>query len=188
MSYDFWCFVTLIHGVVDWSAVCDCGISWLYSLTFYLLSSHSTIVIKIQKKEWDSVYSWAWGLLCNSKNTEYKSNGILTRTVLSVVVGHVVLGIHIFHSLETNRAGLISRQILVLSEHIFFQFERKRNLKYTYIVLLQLGLCLLCVPFSWRHARLACSYVCGISWLYSIIFGTIINVDDNTIVLHMIKL
>ena len=22
------------HGIVGWSAVCECGISWLYSLTF----------------------------------------------------------------------------------------------------------------------------------------------------------
>ena len=23
------------HGTMDWSAVCDCGISWSYSLSFY---------------------------------------------------------------------------------------------------------------------------------------------------------
>ena len=46
--------------------------------------------------------------------------GILTRTVWSVVVGHVVLAIHIVHSLETNMAGPISRQIIVLSEHNLF--------------------------------------------------------------------
>ena len=26
--------MVLHHGVVDWSAVCDCDISWSYSLTF----------------------------------------------------------------------------------------------------------------------------------------------------------
>ena len=60
------------------------------------------------------------------------------------------------------------------------------NLKYTYIV--QLGLYLLCVPSSRRHAWLACSLDCDISWPYSIIFETIIIVDDNTIVLNNIKL
>ena len=29
------CYVTLPHGTVGWSAVCDCGISWSYSLTFW---------------------------------------------------------------------------------------------------------------------------------------------------------
>ena len=28
------CSVALLHGAVGWSAVCDCGISWSYSLTF----------------------------------------------------------------------------------------------------------------------------------------------------------
>ena len=27
------CSVALPHGVLDWFAVCDCGISWSYSLT-----------------------------------------------------------------------------------------------------------------------------------------------------------
>ena len=48
---------------------------------------------------------------------EHNLCGILTRTVWSVVVGHVVLAVHIVHSLETNVAGQISRQIIVLSEH-----------------------------------------------------------------------
>ena len=60
---------------------------------------------------------------------EYKSCGILTRTVWSVVVGHLVLAIHIVHSLETNRAGPgarpISRQIIVLSEHNLFTLKGK---------------------------------------------------------------
>ena len=29
--------VALPHGAVGWSAVCDCGISWSYSLTFWKL-------------------------------------------------------------------------------------------------------------------------------------------------------
>ena len=33
------------------------------------------------------------------------------------MVGHVVIAIHIVHSLETNRAGPISRQIIVLSDY-----------------------------------------------------------------------
>ena len=32
-------FVSLPHGAVGWSVVCDCGISWSYSLTFGPLSS-----------------------------------------------------------------------------------------------------------------------------------------------------
>ena len=44
-------FVAFTHGVVGWSAVCDCGISGSYSLTFYFLSSYSYIfLIKIQQK------------------------------------------------------------------------------------------------------------------------------------------
>ena len=37
------CSLALLHGAVGWSAVCDCGISLSYSLTFLL---HG--VIKIQ--------------------------------------------------------------------------------------------------------------------------------------------
>ena len=29
-SCDCWCFVSLPHGAVSWSAVCDCGITWSY--------------------------------------------------------------------------------------------------------------------------------------------------------------
>ena len=32
MSYCCKCPVALPHGAVSWSAVCDCGISWSYSL------------------------------------------------------------------------------------------------------------------------------------------------------------
>ena len=38
---------------------------------------------------------------------EHKSCGILTRSVWSVVIGHVVLDIHIVHSSETDRAGQV---------------------------------------------------------------------------------
>ena len=43
------------------------------------------------------------------------------------MVGHVVLALHIVHSLETNRAGPIARQILVLSEHNLFTLKGMRN-------------------------------------------------------------
>ena len=56
---------------------------------------------------------------------EHKSCGILTRTVWPVVVGHAMLAIRIGHSLETNRAGPISRQIVVLSEHNLFTLKGK---------------------------------------------------------------
>ena len=66
---------------------------------------------------------------------EYKSCGILTRTIWSVVIGHVVLAKHIVHSLKTDRvwpgAGPISRQIIVLSH-----LERKNELEiYLYCTL-----------------------------------------------------
>ena len=32
---DFKCSVDVPRGVLDWSAVCDCGISWRYSLYVY---------------------------------------------------------------------------------------------------------------------------------------------------------
>ena len=59
------------------------------------------------------------------RDKEYKSCGILTRTVWSVVVGHVVLAINIVHSLEINRTGSISKQIVVLSEHYLFTLKGK---------------------------------------------------------------
>ena len=34
MSFDGYCSVSLCHGTVGWSAVCGCGISWSYSITF----------------------------------------------------------------------------------------------------------------------------------------------------------
>ena len=40
---DCWCSVALPHGVVGWSAVCDCGISCSYSLTFGGLLSFSNV-------------------------------------------------------------------------------------------------------------------------------------------------
>ena len=56
---------------------------------------------------------------------EHKLCGLLTRLVRSVVVGHVVLAIHIVHSLENNRAGTIFSQIIVLSEHNSFTLKGK---------------------------------------------------------------
>ena len=51
MTCDFCCFVVLTHGVVGRSAMCECGIYGSYSLTFYFLSSYSSIfLIKIQQK------------------------------------------------------------------------------------------------------------------------------------------
>ena len=32
MSSDCYCSLPLPHSALSWSAVCDCGISWLYSL------------------------------------------------------------------------------------------------------------------------------------------------------------
>ena len=72
-------------------------------------------------------YPLGWGLICNSLSIEYKSCGILTKIVLSVAVGHLVLAIHIVHSLENSKAGPISRQILAFSEHNLFTLKGKRT-------------------------------------------------------------
>ena len=37
VSCDCYCSVALPHGDVGWSALCDCGISYSYSLAFYAL-------------------------------------------------------------------------------------------------------------------------------------------------------
>ena len=81
-----------------------------FLLTFFILIH---ILIKIQQKSGKGVIRGV-GVLCNSQNKEYKSCGILTRTVWSVVVGHVVLALHIVHSLETNRAGQIQANLSVI--------------------------------------------------------------------------
>ena len=54
---------------------------------------------------------------------ERTSCGISTKTVLLVLVGPVVLAINVVHSLKTNRAGQISRQIIVLPEHNLFTLK-----------------------------------------------------------------
>ena len=38
MSCDSQCSVALSHGAICWSAMCDCSISWQYSLAFFWLS------------------------------------------------------------------------------------------------------------------------------------------------------
>ena len=57
----------------------------------HLLFSYSS---KIQQKSVIGVIRWGWGgggLSCNSKNIGYKTCGILTSTVWSVVAGHVMV-------------------------------------------------------------------------------------------------
>ena len=96
------------------------------------------------------------------------------------------VAIHIVHSLENNRAGPISRQILVFSEHNIFTLKGTWNipilycnsLDYAYFVSLPNG--------AMRGWPAVCD--CGFSWSYSFIFGTIIIVDNNTIALHKIEL
>ena len=94
--------------------------------TYFL---HTHILNKIQHKSGIGAIRGSGGYCAI-----YKSCGILTRTVGSVVVGHVVLAIHIVHSLETNRAGPLSSQTLVLSEHIFFILNGKGTI-YLYCTL-----------------------------------------------------
>ena len=91
-------------------------------LSTYFLHSSSIFLILIQQKSGIRVIR---GVGVIMQFLEHKLCGILTRTVWSVVVGHVVLAIHIVNSLETNRVGPISRQILVLSEHNLFTSKGK---------------------------------------------------------------
>ena len=90
-----------------------------FPLTFFIL-----ILFKIKIQQNSGI-----GLICGvgviMQFREHKSCRILTRTVWSVLVGHVVLPKNIVHSLETKRAGPISRQILVLSEHNLFTLKGK---------------------------------------------------------------
>ena len=41
--------VSLLHGAVGWSAVCDCGVSWSYSLTFWESVSQYPACMEIMK-------------------------------------------------------------------------------------------------------------------------------------------
>ena len=38
-------FVSLPHAAMSWSAVCNCGISWSYSLIFYVAYIANTILV-----------------------------------------------------------------------------------------------------------------------------------------------
>ena len=98
------------------------------------------------------------------------------------MAGHVVIAIHRVHSLETNRAEPISRQILVLSEHNLLALKKGKLEIYLYCTVKAWIIPTLC-PFL---AVPVCD--CVISWPYSILFETIILVDENTIVLHTIEL
>ena len=97
----FWLFLTVL-----WVGL-QSVIVVFPDLNFYLFSSYSSIfVIKVKHK---SGIGLSVGVGVIMQFIEHKSCGILTRTVWSVVVGHVVLAIHIVHSLETNRTEPISR-------------------------------------------------------------------------------
>ena len=45
------CSVSLPHGAFGWSAVCDCGISWSYSLTFLFGSQYSNAAVQVINQE-----------------------------------------------------------------------------------------------------------------------------------------
>ena len=59
------CYVTLPHGAVGWSAVCECGISWSYSLTFYIYNEQkgNTKTILIIIITLDFLQSRKWPIL-----------------------------------------------------------------------------------------------------------------------------
>ena len=41
-----YCSLVLPHGAVAWSALCDCGTSWSYSLTFLtMLTGRKTLIL-----------------------------------------------------------------------------------------------------------------------------------------------
>ena len=64
----FWCLVALTHGVVGWSAMCDCGISDpTHLLSTYFLHTHPYFLIKIHQKSGIGVIRGVGvGVLCNS--------------------------------------------------------------------------------------------------------------------------
>ena len=79
--------------------------------THVLFSCLSILLIKIRQKSEIGLSVQVGGYHAISRTSiEYKACGKLTSTVWSVVAGLVVIAIHIVHSLETNRAWLISRQ------------------------------------------------------------------------------
>ena len=104
------------------------------------------------------------------------------------MVGHVVLAIHIVNSLETNRAGPISRQILVLSEHSLFTLKGKGTCDIHIYCTVRAWIMPTLCPFlavPWVDLQSVIMAVLGHSLSF---FETIIIVDDNTIVLHKIEL
>ena len=101
------------------------------------------------------------------------------------MAGHVVIASYTVHSLESNRAGPISRTNLILILALFIHIERKRNLKYNILHGKNLDYAyFVSIPHGTMDWHAVCD--CGISWPYTIIFETIIIVYDNTIVLHKI--
>ena len=94
MSCDFWCFVALTHGVVGWSrCVIVVFLDHTHLPSTYFLHTHPYFN-QDSAKEWDRGYPWELGGYYATPRAYNMSCGILTRTVRSVVVGHVVLAIH----------------------------------------------------------------------------------------------
>ena len=63
MYFDCLCSVAFPQGAVDWSAVCKWGISWSYSLIFfifskYLLDPNHTDLILLSSKQTILLFSW----------------------------------------------------------------------------------------------------------------------------------
>ena len=76
----------------------------------------------------------------------------------------------------------------MLSEHKLFTLKGKELEIYLYCTVRAWIILTLC-PFLTVPRRVGLqSVIVGISWPYSIIFGTIIIVDDITIVVHKIGL
>ena len=58
MSCASQCFVALSQGAMGWSAVCDCGTSWSYSLAF----SPGNIPVEVKKAVVGQMVSVSFGL------------------------------------------------------------------------------------------------------------------------------
>ena len=91
-----WLFITVL-----WVGL-QCVIVVFSDHTQLLFTYSSIILIKNQQKSgiW-VIHWWGRGLSIIMQFLEYKLCGILTRTVWSVMAGHVVIAIHRVHGLET---------------------------------------------------------------------------------------
>ena len=63
----------LLHDAMGWSAVCDCGISWSYSLTFYLYKIQLQVIYL--SISFDTLYGPAHLILVLTESVTSKGSG-----------------------------------------------------------------------------------------------------------------